>query len=339
MGNPCGTATIEHGGDLHEARRRFGEPDGGWIDLSTGINPNPFPFTPPPAVCWQRLPEDGDGLAETAAAVYGAPRSLPVPGSQAAISWLPALWPPSRVAIHFPEYGEHAAAWGRAGHRVDRISRQRITDGPGADDPWRFLVLSNPGNPLGTLHAPDTLRAWRTALEARGGALVVDEAFMDAQKEALSLAPEAGGPGLVVLRSLGKFYGLAGARLGFALAEPRILEPLAARLGPWPVAGPTRTVALQALRDENWRAAERHRLTEAAARLDGLLAQEGWTARGACPLFRWVAVEKPAAAQSRLAQGGVWTRRFDDPPGLRIGLPGPEEAWQRLIKFLKSIAR
>ncbi|MBK5944175.1 MAG: threonine-phosphate decarboxylase CobD [Halorhodospira halophila] len=330
--------TLEHGGNLAEATARFGEPPGGWVDLSTGINPTPFPLSAAPAATWHRLPE-ADGLEAQAAAHYAAGNgaALALPGSQAAISLLPALHSPGNVAIPAPEYAEHARAWQHWGHRVERITAERIAAGPPTPPPWHTLVLSHPNNPSGTRYPAATLLAWCDALAAGGGHLIVDEAFCDAEPET-SLAPAVGRPGLILLRSLGKFYGLAGARVGFLLGPEGLRQQLAGVLGPWPLAGPARHAAGQALADEAWQAAQRRALTAATQRLDGLLTAAGLAPAGGTALFRWVPCTAARRYQALLARAGVWVRAFDEPAGLRFGLPGTEAAWQRLAAALQTLA-
>ena len=302
-----------HGGDLGQARAAFGEPEGGWIDLSTGVNPWPWPALPLSPDVLTRLPSE-EGLADLAAAAaraFGARRALPVPGAQAAIQHLPHLLPPGDVAVVSPTYGEHAPAWEAAGHRVRRVTEP---------EPSGVLVVSNPNNPDGRFWRPEAL------LAVDCGLLVVDESFVDAVPE-LSLA---GHEHVVVLRSFGKFYGLPGLRLGFALGPDGLPDRLAARLGPWPVSGPALEIGRRAYRDEAWAVETCARLERAAARLDDVLAARGFELLGGTPLFRFIAGEGGAA---RFARHGLWVRSFPDIPGrFRIGLPPDEATWARLAR-------
>ena len=246
---------LEHGGRLREASVRYGIALERWLDLSTGINPCGWPVPALPAAAWSRLPEDEDGLDEAAHSYYGARALLPVAGSQAAIQALPHLRAPCRVAVIHPRYAE-AYAWRRAGHTVTPVTAGELDNAVSRSD---VLVFIHPNNPTGARFSPQQLLDWHAQLAARGGWLIVDEAFMDATPER-SLAPYCDRHGLIVLRSLGKFFGLAGARVGFVLAEPTRLEQLRAQLGPWTVATPARWVAVQALRDRTWQETARQRL-------------------------------------------------------------------------------
>ena len=303
-----------HGGDLGHARAAFGEPEGGWIDLSTGVNPWPWPAPPLSSEALTRLPSE-EGLAALSAAAaraFGARRALAAPGAQAAIQHLPFCAPPGDVAIVSPTYNEHAPAWKAAGHRVRRVAEP---------EPAGVLVVANPNNPDGRSWRPEAL------LAVDCGLLVVDESFVDPVPE-LSLAAHRH---VAVLRSFGKFYGLPGLRLGFVLGLDRLLDRLEARLGPWAVSGPALEIGARAYRDEAWAAETRIRLRQAAARLDEALAARGYELLGGTPLFRFVAGEGGAA---RFARQGLWVRSFRDMPDrFRIGLPPDEAAWGRLARL------
>ncbi len=317
---------LEHGGGLRVAAERYGIPLNDWLDLSTGINPQGWPVPPIPATAWQRLPEPDNGLEAAAAAYYGVESLLPVAGSQAAIQALPQLRQPGRVGVLSPSYAEHAQAWRRAGNRVELLPAEALD---AAIERLDALVLVHPNNPTGVRFPPDSLLGWRARLAARGGWLVVDEAFMDATPEE-SLAHQASLPGLIVLRSLGKFFGLAGARVGFVLAEPALLERLHEKLGPWTVTGPSRWVASRALADYAWQTVMRSGLVQSGKRLEDLLRGQGLPTAGGTALFQWMPIPEAEFWQNALGRSGILVRRFTDPPGLRFGLPGAESAWLRL---------
>ncbi len=325
---------LEHGGRLRLAAARYGIPLADWLDLSTGINPCAWPVPAVPAAVWTRLPENEDGLTEAACSYYGTHALLPVAGSQAAIQALPQLRAPCRVAVIRPGYAEHAHAWRHAGHAVTPVSTEELGDAVPQSD---VLVVINPNNPTGARFSPEQLLDWHARLAARGGWLMVDEAFVDAMPER-SLAPCCNRPGLIVLRSLGKFFGLAGARVGFVAAEPALLDRLQAQLGPWTVTAPSRWVAARALADSPWQQTARLRLAQDGGRLASLLSRNGLAPHGGCALFQWVCTPRAAELHDRLARRGILTRRFDDPPSLRFGLPGNEAGWVRLGTALQALS-
>ena len=317
-----------HGGRLLEAAHHYGIRPGDWLDLSTGLNPHGYRPPPVPASVWARLPEHDDGLIDAARAYYGCTSLLPVPGTQAAIQILPRLRPPGRVAVLAPMYAEHAHAWRRAGHAVTELPAAALTKATDFD----VLVLANPNNPTGERFAPATLLALHERLSPSGW-LVVDEAFVDAAPQD-SLAGHDARAGLIVLRSLGKFFGLAGTRVGFVLAANDRLTAIADALGPWPLAGPARHVAKAALIDHGWQQRMRIALPARSARLQALLASHRLLSSGGCALFQWVCTPGAAALHRALAQRGILTRLFAQPASLRFGLPGDEPDWRRLDKAL-----
>ena len=322
---------LEHGGRLRAAAERYRIPLADWVDLSTGINPRAYPVPALPPEAWQRLPEPNDGLEAAAAAYYGSAGLLPVAGSQAAIQALPACFAPGRVITLAPTYAEHPHAWRE--HEVRALPAAAIAD---AVDSADTLLLVQPNNPDAQRFPREQLLAWRERLAARGGRLIVDEAFLDAEPGD-SLVPLAGEPGLVVLRSVGKFFGLAGARVGFVFAEADLLARLADRLGPWAVSGPARAVTAAALADRSWQEAARRRLNADSARLAALLDRHGLAGGGGTALFQWRPLPDAAAVHARLAEQAILTRLFETPAGLRFGLPGPETEWARLEAALSRL--
>jgi len=326
---------LEHGGRLHRAARQYGIAPGDWLDLSTGISPFGWPVPPTPADAWRRLPDDDDGLVDAARAYYGAPHVLPVAGSQAAIQALPLLRAPSRVAVIAPGYAEHAHAWERAGHRVERRDGAELL---AASDDCDVVVLIHPNNPTGRRFEPGRLLALHERLAARGGWLIVDEAFMDPTPQH-SLCAETNRPGLVVLRSVGKFFGLAGARAGFVCAAPERLEALREKLGPWTLTGPSRHAVRLALADTTWQAQARTRLHAAGEDLAALLRRAGLVPSGGCALFQWCLHPDAATLHRALAAKGILTRLFGQPSSLRFGLPPDRAASQRLETALAEVLR
>jgi cobalamin biosynthetic protein CobC len=326
---------LEHGGRLRQAASRYGIPLSDWLDLSTGINPNGWPVPAVPSECWQRLPEDDDELLPAARRYYRNDSLLAVAGSQAAIQTLPLLRPVSRVGVLHPAYAEHASGWRKAGHRLVTLDAdvEAIDAGLDALD---VLILINPNNPTGKLWEKRQLLDWHERLSARGGWLLVDEAFMDGLPE-LSLSSLPVRPGLIVLRSVGKFFGLAGIRCGFVIAESALLQRLAEHLGPWAISHPGRYVTAKALADSEWQLTTAEALIAQGRRLQQLLIDAGWPPSGGCHLFQWLKTDNAAGIHDLLARQGILTRLFDAPASLRFGLPRDEAAWQRLALALAHL--
>lgn len=313
----------DHGGNLDAARARHGGE--GWIDLSTGINRQPWPVPPLPPGAWTDLPTASAkaALMQAAGRAFGTGASgLALNGAQAAIQLIPLLRPPGLARVIAPTYNEHAACLRAAGWRVEEVAA--LDDLPGAD----LGVVVNPNNPDGRRHDPAALRALSLQVP-----LVVDESFADADP-ALSVAAYADAR-LIVLRSFGKFWGLAGLRLGWAFADAATIARMEALAGPWPVSGPALEIGRLALADMDWQARTRARLAAEAPRLDALAAGAGWALVGGTALFRTYATADAALAQDRLARHRIWSRIFPYAPHwLRLGLPGSAAEWDRLTAAL-----
>lgn len=326
------SAGLAHGGRLQQAARDHGIAVEHWLDLSTGITPWPFPLSEIPVSAWARLPEDDDGLTAAACAYYGVEQLLPVAGSQAAIQLLPRLRERSRVGVLSPCYAEHAHAWREAGHDVYELTEAGIVAQLHELD---VLVVVNPNNPTGHLCSREQLLSWHGQLAERGGWLVVDEAFIDITPQ-FSLAADSARNGLIVLRSFGKFFGLAGARLGCVLAATPLLQALADRLGPWTINGPTRAVARHCFADGASQQQQRERALHASERLAELMTAQGMPPSGGCGLFQWWQGEGAAAVHDFFARRGVLLRLFPVHSSLRIGLPAEEADWQRLTEVFQA---
>ena len=325
---------IVHGGNLREAVRRYGIGFDAWLDLSTGINPHAYPVPAIPAEIWRRLPDDGDSLNADAARYYGAPSPghvTSVAGSQAAIRALPALLPRGLAAVAPLTYGEYAPAFERAGHTVVPLDIEQ-DELPGGIN---YVVVVTPNNPTTAQVNQRRLLRWHAQLAEIGGTLIVDETFGDVlpAETYASMAPYVDSEGLVVLRSPGKFFGLAGARCGFALGRPELLEALHRHLGAWTVNGPARHAVAHAFRDHAWQHQMRARLASESARLAALLQTHGFVALST-PLFAWLPDPRAEALHEALARQGIWTRYFSNPASVRFGLPASEQDWTRLERVL-----
>ncbi|MEM6635953.1 MAG: threonine-phosphate decarboxylase [Pseudomonadota bacterium] len=312
-------ATRDHGGGLDAARARFGGRTEDWIDLSTGINPHAYPLPPFALTDWTRLPDQNAvAVLETTArrfwAVPDAAAVLPVPGLSAAIARIPALVPAARVRIAQPTYNEYAAAFSQAGWRIAER---------GAAD---AVVLVHPNNPTGAYHGPND-----------GGPAdlyIIDESFCDLSPDK-SLIAMSSNPGTIVLKSFGKFWGLAGLRLGFAIGDPVLLATLSQLLGPWAVSGPALRAGDAALSDPNWATSARTRLAEEAEQLDTLASHAGALLSGGTSLFRLYEFASAKDVYDRLAHARILCRIFPySDTWVRLGIPPDAEAWARLERAL-----
>ena len=331
MGEP-----VAHGGRLGEARRLFPDAPEPFLDLSTGINPVAYPLPALEPALFTRLPEpeQAAALEWDAARAYGVAGGAMVaaaPGTQILIDLLARLWPLSPVGVLGPTYSEYARAWARAGGKVECV-----TD-PAALRGAAVAVVCNPNNPDGRRLDRDWLLGLADHLAARGGVLVVDEAFADFEEPALSLAPALSHPALVILRSFGKAYGLAGLRLGFALAAPERARAIREALGPWAVSGPAIAIGRRALGDAAWRGAAAARLARDGRELDTCLTSAGLRVLGGTALFRLAAADNARSVFARLGRAGIFVRRFDDHPGwLRFGVPCQNRDIERIGLALRG---
>lgn len=319
----------EHGGDLSAARLTYPQAPEPWLDLSTGINPNSYPFGELSAGCFTKLPcpDELRLLEEAAAKKYGAPAHAEIiagPGTQAIINWLPRLIFARRVGILGFTYSEFARVFVASGAEVT------IAHEPAALHQQDAAIIVNPNNPDGRMADWEELLALAAALAKRGGMVFVDEAFADFEPEK-SIVPIMPASGLAVLRSFGKAYGLPGLRLGFAIAPSPIATRLRAALGPWPVSGAAIAIGTKALLDDEWLAMIRKKLQSDGSALDGILAEAGLAALGGTNLFRLVRHGEARLLFERLAQAGILTRRFEARPDwLRFGIVASDMGRARL---------
>jgi cobalamin biosynthetic protein CobC len=329
-----------HGGLLSAARRRWPTAPAPWIDLSTGINPTPYPAPRASRTDRARLPdpERTAALEAVAAAAFGIAdpaRVAAVPGAEAGLRLLPRLICGKSVWIDGPTYGGHASAW--ENHEASRAERAADAD---------VAVVVTPNNPDGRITPAGDLLALADRLQARrtqakrpyvgGGLLVVDESFADL--DAPQSIAALGHPRIVALRSFGKAYGLAGVRLGFVLGPPDLLVRVRAAFGDWPVSADALAAGLKAYPDVGWRQRARTRLARSAAGLDAALRRAGFEIVGGTRLFRLARAEDAAARFQALGAAGILSRPFAyDPAWLRFGLPHPT-AWRRVETALGALA-
>ena len=352
-----------HGGALNAAAEYFNIPANQWLDISTGINPASWPIPEIPNSVWQRLPEEQDnspeGLEQVALDYYLANNTsveklasrgniLPCAGSQQGIRLLPALYnalnqgnkTAAKVWVTAGSYAEHGIAWEEQGHRVGKVACDNISQLL-TQQPVDVLILLNPDNPSGHRWPAEQLLKWWSILHRRGGWLIVDEAFMDTTPEH-SLAGHIEREGLFVLRSVGKFFGLAGLRLGFVLSAEKTTRRLQKMLGPWVVSHPAQYLGKLALQDEQWINKQRYDLAQQSLRLASLLEKNFACRCEGTDLFQTLYHKDAEEFFNQLAQQAVLVRFLPETnktrAGLRFGLPNNNEAsWQHLESALAKL--
>ena len=310
----------DHGGGLDAAIAQYGGARSDWVDLSTGINPVPYPIKDIPQEAWTALPDQAamDALLQAARQFWCVPGDASIiatHGASALIARMPDIARSQGAYIPTPTYNEHAAAFHARAPKMDQTDPQHDTH-----------IFVHPNNPDGRFWTRDETNSAKLT--------IIDESFCDIAPNQ-SHIHRCDQPGTIILKSFGKFWGLAGLRLGFAIgngldtksdATPTVSE----LLGPWSVAGPALDIGAKALSDHQWAETTRLRLTNDAKRLDVLVQSNGGKVVGGTPLFRLYDVGDAAAWQDKLAKGHVWSRIFPySKTWLRLGLPHPDK-WAQL---------
>lgn len=329
--------TRAHGGDLDRAIARHGGCRADWLDLSTGINARPWPVAPAagemPDAIWQALPDQSQQVrlldaARRAYGVHPANAIVAAPGTQSLIQLLPRLAKGQLMAVRHPSYNEHRGVFADAGWS--------IVSGPSTQaDNADAAVIVNPNNPDGLVCTPADLLARARQV----GTLIVDEAFADMTPE-ISLCPHALPENVVVLRSFGKFFGLAGLRLGFAVGAPAMMDRVSSMLGPWAVSGPAQHLGALALDDTGWISSMKQTLHDDCAQVRKILNGNGLTDLMGTDLFQTARTPGARTIHESLASAHIWTRVFDTwPDHIRFGIPGTDAGFDRLDAALRKVSR
>ncbi len=335
-----------HGGNLTNAAAQYGIPEAQWLDLSTGLNPEPWQLTQAvPTHYLTRLPYPDTELLNAATSYYGTDRLLPVPGSQAVIQLIPQLHAPCTVAIPVPGYEEHHYHWQKNGHRI-------VPYHPDHDDlitliqreQPNVLLVINPNNPSGRLYSQQELLTALRAMEKQGGTLLIDEAFIDTRPQHSLAAVES--DALLILRSLGKFFGLPGIRAGFVIANQVWRNRIESALGPWALSGPSQWIATQCLSDKTWQyqaiEALQSQSAQQAAFLMEYFADPVYQPIRATDYFITLPLPSTIAdsIQHHFGQQGILLRKITLDANhslIRIGLAAPDAAYKRLQQVTKGL--
>ncbi len=300
------TLIQDHGGGLDVAINQYGGTRSDWLDLSTGINPNPYPIPDIPLHYWHVLPDEGPKarLLEAARKFWNVPNGAKIvaaSGVSAIIAQLPNLVDETRVSIINPTYNEFAASF--AGR--DWSLQQHAP----------VQVRVHPNNPDGRLFS-------RAEIDNQHDRLtIIDESFCDIYPES-SFIDLADKPDHIILKGTGKFWGLAGLRLGFAITTPDLAGKLIQCLGPWNISGPAQFIGQKALSDQTWVACTRTELATMAKQLRDILIQNGLTALGGTDLFQLAETTSAITLHDHLCQNHILTRIFPySEKWIRLGLP------------------
>lgn len=307
----------EHGGNSDEAAKAYGFAANEMVDLSTGISPIAYDMALPSSKAFQALPLNSDleQLLHHAKHAYGVPAGAAIcagAGSQSLLSALPKLYEPTVIWCPEPTYNEHRYRWERAGHHVDGSAH--------CPKEARIIILGHPNNPTGHIWSHADKDQYLAHVKAKGGLLIIDEAFADASPD-ISFMADADDDSIMILRSVGKFFGLAGLRVGFAIGGTKMIASLADEIGPWPLSQPAMIVAGRALQDSRWQDSHRKKLGEKSAWLAIRLQKAGFELVAHTPLFITIRHHNIAAFHDHLARHGYWTRLYANQPDMmRLGL-------------------
>jgi cobalamin biosynthetic protein CobC len=331
-----------HGGQLQQVAKQFNIPPSDWIDVSTGIAPISYPIPDIPLSVWQQLPQQNPELIAAAQQYYQCSQLMITNGSQAIIKALPSLYRQSNVNsqnVYLPErgYKEHAQAWKNAHYNL-HFYQDNL---PELSDilPNSVLVIINPNNPTGIFYNAQTINKYQQQLAHLNGLLVIDEAFIDVMSDTTLENQSYGSQAAnqkenqrendhcLVLRSFGKFFGLAGIRIGFLVASSSWCQAFKELLGPWQVNGPAQLIAQHALQDTSWQTTQRGTLKRLRKMQEGMLKQAFpqtilQTING-CDLFLTLSFHQQDTAKKLymlLCQQGVYCRLADEQDTLRFGL-------------------
>ena len=340
--------SLIHGGQLIELAKTYDKPISSWLDISTGIAPFSYPPPKIPKKSWRRLPEINENLHNIIRDYYRCEFSAISNGSQAAIMSLPGLWKskirkPITVFLPIHGYKEHALAWEKNDCNIcwydDNLPDIKALD---ADC---VLVVINPNNPTGKLFEREVLLEYQTAIERLGGLLIIDEAFMDCVQPSQSMSTHVKLGNTIVLRSFGKFFGLAGVRLGFVIANQDWVTRISEIQGPWTVNGPALFIASKALADKGWQEKQQSRLKRQSKSLCQVMQEcfkhDSYHWISGTNLFQTIRFKTSTAAEfwyKSLCERQIYVRIFEDNNALRFGIPNPKELI-RLRNALISISK
>ena len=322
---------LEHGGDLDKAINCYGGEKYQWIDLSTGINPEPYPIPRLEISDWKNLPTltEIQSLEKIIKSkLQTSSEIVLVPGAQSAINFLPFLLKKKKVKILSPTYNEYQFCFQNAGWDVHFCKKfNQLFDS-------EVVIIVNPNNPDGKIYDVKDLIKLSKSVEQ----LIVDESFIDSSlcKSVIS-GIDSDTSNIIVIRSFGKFFGLAGMRLGFIISNSKINKKFKNSLGPWPISKMAIKIASKAFQDETWIKKTKIKLVATVKLMDRLMDVVNWKTIGGTNLFRLYSTPNSDLAQKLLAEQYIWSRKFSySKKWLRLGIPSNED-FRKLEKTIKNL--
>jgi len=319
---------IQHGGDIDLAIKKYGGKREDWVDLSTGINGTSYPWQESINVELRNLPSNKIlmNLEKAAARAYKIAESADtaaVSGAQQIINLLPiCLKSCNSVTILGPTYSEYEKAFKSSGIKTQTVSE--VSKLSSSD----IAIIVNPNNPTGKVIADEMLED----LSKKVRILIIDESFkMFSTRRTLNFS------NIIQINSLGKFFGLAGIRLGFVSGPSDFIKAVKEMLGPWPVSSLAAEIGIVALNDRVWISEMEKLLVTESNALHEACNSRNWELVGRTSLFHTYATSSCLEVEKQFAAHGIWVRTFDySETWVRLGIPTSENQWERVKQALNQ---
>ena len=326
MGNK--DLNIQHGGDIDLAIKKYGGQRADWIDLSTGINRTSYPWQESVKVELRDLPSSKllMGLEKAASRAYKVAEgtdTAAVQGAQQIISLLPiCLKNYNSVAILGPTYNEYEKAFKSSGIKAETVSE--VSKLSSSD----IAIIVNPNNPTGKVIAEEIL----DDLSKKVRILIIDESFKMFSSRRIQKFDN-----VIQINSLGKFFGLAGVRLGFVSGPSDFIKSVREMLGPWPISSIAAEIGIIALNDTTWISEMEKILLEGSNVLHKACSTKNWKLVGKTNLFHTYATSSCLEVEEQFAAHYIWIRTFDySQTWIRLGIPTSKYEWTRVRQVLNQ---
>ena len=319
---------IHHGGDIDLAIKKYGGEREDWIDLSTGINGTSYPWQQSIKFELRNLPSNKllVNLERAASAAYKVAENTEtaaVSGAQQIISLLPiCLKSYNSVAILGPTYNEYEKAFKSSGIKAQTVSE--VSKLSSSD----IAIIVNPNNPTGKVIAEEIL----DDLSKKVRILIIDESFKTFSSRRIQKFEN-----VIQINSLGKFFGLAGVRLGFVSGPSDFIKSVRRMLGPWPISSIAAEIGTIALNDNTWISEMEKILLEGSNVLHKACSTKNWKLVGKTNLFHTYATSSSLEVEKQFAAHYIWIRTFDySETWVRLGIPTSKYEWTRVRQALNE---